>query len=716
MFKINSSPNLKTGTVEQKRIEIKNYFLETLALENSLFALLKSDASFYQKPEPLRHPLVFYFGHTLTFYINKLYTRQYIKNRIDPILESLFAVGVDEMSWDDLDEKNYNWPSIPRVHEYRKEVEQAVLKYIDDVSFTLPIDWNSNMWPILMGIEHQRIHIETSSVLIRQLHLEFIQSRLEWTPCLETTTPPDNLLLSVNHPAFQIGKSFQAETYGWDNEYGTHSVSQQNFAASKYLVSNAEFKIFWQSGGYTNNEYWTEEGAQWKKFKKALHPPFWVLNSQNEPTHLRTLDRLIEMPWSWPVEINYLEAKAFCQWKSKMENKTIRLPTEDEWSTLLLLTKRNSESTNPNQISIDANLALKYFTSSCPVDKFNQGDFYDVTGNVWQWTETPIYPFYGFKVHPLYDDFSVPTFDGKHNLIKGGSWISTGNEALPESRYAFRRHFFQHAGFRYVNSDQVEKIEKNPYETDTLLSQYCEFHYGQEYHNTSLFPKNCIDLIRPFYAQLKNKNKALDIGCALGRSTLELSLDFTKTIGIDFSARFIDKIKNFLDEQVLRYGICNEGEILDYFERTLDDNWDKETSQLILQKYKNGFIEFFQDDACNLNEKFSDFDLIFAGNLIDRLYSPRTFLNLIRTRLNSEGILVLTSPYTWQEEYTKKSEWLGGYRKNAENYTSLQGLKEELLPHFKLLTSPQKIPFVIRETQNKFQHTFSEMTIWQKKL
>ena len=72
--------------------------------------------------------------------------------------------------------------------------------------------------------------------------------------------------------------------------------------------------------------------------------------------------------------------------------------------------------------------------------EFRFGDFYDVIGNVWQWTETPITGFKGFEVHPYYDDFSTPTFDAKHNLIKGGSWISTGNEAaLPNIEQAKTR-------------------------------------------------------------------------------------------------------------------------------------------------------------------------------------------------------------------------------------------------------------------------------------
>ena len=111
----------------------------------------------------------------------------------------------------------------------------------------------------------------------------------------------------------------------------------------------------------------------------------------------------------------------------------------------------------------------------------------DVVGNVWQWTETPIAGFPGFEVHALYDDFSTPTFDMRHNLIKGGSWISTGNEATRDSRYAFRRHFFQHAGFRYVVSEQPVEVSEAMYETDALVSQYCEFHYGREYFGVRNF-------------------------------------------------------------------------------------------------------------------------------------------------------------------------------------------------------------------------------------
>jgi hypothetical protein len=32
-------------------------------------------------------------------------------------------------------------------------------------------------------------------------------------------------------------------------------------------------------------------------------------------------------------------------------------------------------------------------------------------------------------VHPFYDDFTTPCYDGEHQVILGGSFVSTGDEA-----------------------------------------------------------------------------------------------------------------------------------------------------------------------------------------------------------------------------------------------------------------------------------------------
>jgi putative 4-mercaptohistidine N1-methyltranferase len=339
------------------------------------------------------------------------------------------------------------------------------------------------------------------------------------------------------------------------------------------------------------------------------------------------------------------------------------------------------------------------------VNEFRFGDLYDVIGNVWQWTETPIYGFNGFEVHPYYDDFSTPTFDDKHNLIKGGSWISTGNEATRDSRYAFRRHFFQHAGFRYLETERPVPHYGNVYETDTLVSQYGEFHYGEEHFGVENFPSNCARRALEFMAG-KRKERALDLGCAVGRASFELAREFDHVTGLDYSARFIRMAVDLKEKGFIRYVLPEEGEIVSYHEKRL--------SQFGLDAVR-GKVDFYQADACNLKPLYTDYDLVLACNLIDRLYDPARFLAMIHERMVRGGLLILASPYTWLEEFTQRDKWIGGFRKDGENVPTLQALQEILSPNFANLAEPQDIQFVLRETRRKFQHNVAQMTVWERR-
>ena len=694
----NRSILLNGNNTSVTREQIRAYFLQTSDLYESLFQSLNSDEAFYVKPIHLRHPLIFYYGHTKTFFINKLILAGLISERVNPQFESMFAVGVDEMGWDDVNDKNYDWPTPAEVKAYRASVRLVVDTLINTLPLNLPIDWESPWWPIVMGIEHERIHLETSSVLIRQHALQFVQPLANWVPCQAINgIAPVNSLVDI--PAIDIALNKSTDYYGWDNEYGRVETHCPAFQAAKYLTSNAEFLAFVEAGGYANDQYWQEEGLAWKQYTQAEHPAFWLKQVDN--WKLRLMTEEVSMPWSWPVDVNYHEAKAFCNWQSLQTGKQVRLPTEREWVSLYEHAGLSDELVASNK---NANLFLDHFASSCPVNHFAQGDLYDVVGNVWQWLETPIYPFDGFKVHPLYDDFTTPTFDGRHNIIKGGSWISTGNEALKSARYAFRRHFFQHAGFRYIVTDTPIENNASHYESDKQLSEYAEFHYGDTYYGVPNFPKALSDFAMQSL-QSKPAKTALDLGCATGRATFELAKHFDHVTGIDFSARFIGLALKLAQQGVLRYTMVNEGDLVRYQERSL--------SALNLEDVAHK-VDFWQGDACNLKPQFAGYDFILAANLIDRLYSPRQFLSNIHQRLNIGGVLMITSPYTWLEEHTPREEWIGGYKKDGENVSTLGGLKEVLSQHFKLMQTPVEIPFVIRETRHKFQHTLSEVTLWER--
>ena len=694
------TPFLNGNDPELKRKEIQKYFHITLDCYERLFETLRSNEAYYIKPISLRHPLIFYFGHTATFYINKLILAGLISERINPKFESMFAVGVDEMSWDDLDSTHYNWPTVQAVREYRNAMRTRIDQLIMQMPLVLPITWESSWWPILMGIEHERIHLETSSVLIRQHALEFVQPHADWKACQKSTQAPQNQMIPVEVGTVTLNKNKNdCEYYGWDNEFGLHQIDIPAFQASKYLVTNQEFLAFIEAQGYQTERYWQEEGHSWQKFTQAVHPVFWIRKGEN--WYLRIMTEEIPMPWDWPVEVNYHEAKAFCNWKAAITAQSIRLPTEDEWYRLYDVGQLSEVSADA---PTNSNLHLDHYASSCPVTEFKHGEFFDVVGNVWQWTETPIYPFPGFDVHPLYDDFTTPTFDGQHNLIKGGSWISCGDESLRSARYAFRRHFFQHAGFRYVISEVPATQTSSSYETDKLLSEYAEFHYGDTYFDVPNFSKALAEIAIAAMGD-RPKRRALDLGCASGRATFELAHAFEFVTGVDFSARFIGQGVQLAQHGVLRYVLTDEGDLVSYKESTLVG--------LGLEHVKNK-VDFYQGDACNLKPILTGYDLILAANLIDRLYDPAKLLNNIHTRINPSGLLLIASPYTWLVEHTKKESWVGGFKRDGENFTTLDGLKEILGKHFRLIQGPQAVPFVIRETKRKFQHTLSEVTIWEK--
>ena len=693
------TPRLNAKEPEAVRNELAAYFNANFERYESLFDNLKSEEGYYQKSIPLRHPLIFYFGHTATFFVNKLLLAGLLTQRINPRFESMFAVGVDEMSWDDLNDDHYEWPSVAEVKAYRQQVKKAVNQLIQKAPLQLPINWENPWWAIIMGIEHEQIHLETSSVLIRQQQLQWVQPHSAWPACEISGSAPENTVLPVDAGQVKLGKSFEDEYYGWDNEYGQHQAEVPAFQSAKYLVSNQEFLAFVEAGGYQQSHYWQQEGLQWREFTQAEYPPFWLKTEQG--WQLRLMAKVVPMRWDWPAEVNYHEAKAFCAWKAEQTGETVRLPTEDEWYRLVDVA--GIEELDEN--AAPANIHLDHFASSCPVNHFAQGDFYDVRGNVWQWTETPIYPFDGSQVHRLYDDFTTPTYDGKHNLIKGGSWISCGNESRLSSRYAFRRHFFQHAGFRYVVSDApVVNLDSN-YETDKMLSEYAEFHYGERYFDVPNFQKTIAQIAIEKMGD-KPARHALDLGCAVGRASFELARHFDQVTGIDFSARLINLGVQLKRDGVIRYAVADEGDLLLYREQRLENFGLEDTAHK---------VDFMQGDACNLKAVYQGYDLILAANLLDRLYDPILFLKHIHERINGGGLLVLASPYTWLEEHTDKANWLGGFKKDGESFSTLDGIKSVLENHFQLIDGPFSQPFVIRETRRKFQHTLSEVTIWERR-
>ncbi|HEY9676374.1 MAG TPA: 5-histidylcysteine sulfoxide synthase [Drouetiella sp.] len=734
-------PNLTTCS----RNEVMDYFDNSWTITEVLLSGLSSPHAFYRVPyHGLRHPLVFYYLHPAVLYVNKLRLAGLIPNAVNPDFESIFETGVDEMSWDDMSKNDMKWPELQELHKYRK----ATYKLISNLIQTheglseghAPITQSDPLWALFMGFEHERIHIETSSVLIRELPIECVQVPTAW-PVLDLETKPStfppcgerdfpsNKFIDVTAQKIEEGKPASMPHFGWDNEYGHRTVALDGFTVSQNLITNGEMYAFVSSGAYLQQKFWSEQGWKWRSFRNTKFPTFWKAEGPAgyHQYKLRTTFELVAMQWSWPAVVNFYEAEAYCKWLGEKEQGTYRLPTEAEQIRLRDLLSEHHIQYQSKTGVVDSNrynLSMMFGAErkvSSDLDHTDVAVPGDVFGNVWQWCGDDFNPLTDFAVHKLYDDFSVPCFDGEHQMILGGSFISTGDEATSWARFHFRPHFFQHAGFRVVRSTTdggVVKLRahegqaKNPYETDTVLNEYLTLHFApaeiqMPYASISSefthFPQRCAEKIHHWMNKLGlESKKALEVGCAVGGASFKLAEKFESVTAVDLSQSFIDAAKRIQSEGTIQFQVRTEGERTQSFEAAID-------------KELAARVEFRRADACALPPEFAQFDAVLMANLLCRLPSPSSCLTRMsgpRGIVREGGVLMLTTPFTWMESFTSKDLWFGGQIGN--DISSEEALLQRMSADFELLEKFD-MPLLIREHERKYQLIFSLATIWRRK-
>ncbi len=246
----------------------------------------------------------------------------------------------------------------------------------------------------------------------------------------------------------------------------------------------------------------------------------------------------------------------------------------------------------------------------------------------------------------------------------------------------------------------------NFYESNKAVSEYLLFHYGEDeaFLMNGIGPKEALHFARRcgrlWDGFAKNSERALDLGCAVGGSSLELSKRFDQVIGIDFAQALIDAAIRISEEKSAVISIVDEGEVT------------REVSIVLEKETRPENVRFRQGDAMNLEPELGAFDFVLMANLIDRLPEPKRCLESIHNWIAPDGVLAITSPYTWLEEFTPKEHWLGGYYREGRAVRAFDSLKAILQPRFELLDT-RDMPFLIREHARKNQYSIAQASIWK---
>ncbi|KAF3481899.1 generic methyltransferase [Arthroderma uncinatum] len=732
-------PNLATCG----HAEVLDYFDNSWTLYETLFAGLRTRTAFYRQPDhKLRHPLIFYYGHTAAVYINKLRVAGLVDSPINAHFEALLEVGVDENSWDDLSTDETEWPELDEVHNYRAQAYKVVCDVITSTKFAAelgrPVNMDDRAWAIVLGLEHDGIHLDTSSVLIREMPVDLVSRHPAWpAPTTSARTSqeerlvPDNDMISVPAGEVVMGKPNDFPSFGWDNEYGHQRVNVDAFEASRYLISNGEFYDFVADGGYREQLYWSESGWGQRRLNNTKHPRFWVRDGPAglHTYRLRTIFEEVTMPWDWPVCVNYHEAKAYCTWRSKRSGRSYRLITEVEHHRM-----RNPLPENPGPkddpvmchsghelARKGVNLSLA-FGSETPTDASPPTalGFGDVFGNVWQWCEDEFSPLPGFAVHPYYEDFSTPFYGGEHQLLLGGAFVSTGDEASIWGRIPFRPHFLQHSGIRLALSagskiDKPPKVENRnatatevEVDNDTRreLDQRMLLHYGTlaetlgpavpdtaglslSHNYVNRVVELLVDTARAQGLQL---GSALDVGCAVGGTSFALSKYFDSVIGVDQSEAFIgaassmaragSRIYRRLDSGGRTTNLCARLDTAAYPER----------------------VSFQAADSCALPTDLVNFDVVLLANAPpSRLSNLDAFL----ARLDGPDAIVRPGGLILLSDEVLANTMASGSSSNGSSNN------RQLPAEYELLRACD-LSMLIRDNERKFQHVVPRITVWQR--
>jgi ergothioneine biosynthesis protein EgtB len=415
-----------------------------------LFDLL-TPAAYYSRPIALRNPIVFYEGHVSAFAVNTLLKRGLGERGIDAELERLFARGIDPEDESKVDTKA-SWPSRERVLAYVAEADARLRAAISDADLDVAghplLERAEAAYAI---VEHEEMHQETLHYIWHRL--DFDQKRPPSRPALESgAAPPDQDQVEIPAGRATLGVRRADVPFAWDNEQPRHVVDVDAFAIDRHNVTNHDFLAFVDAGGYTTRDLWRPEAWAWLERERVTHPLFWERASGGQWVW-RAMFESLPLPMAWPVYVTLAEARAYARWRGR------RLMTEAEYQRAAFGTPSGDERTHPWGDAAPDDTRGRFGEHFDPVPAGSRPagqsawGVHDLTGNGWEWTDTPFAPFDGFRPLPSYPEYSADFFDHEHFVIKGASPATPVDTLRPSFRNWFRPHYpYVYATFRCLRA------------------------------------------------------------------------------------------------------------------------------------------------------------------------------------------------------------------------------------------------------------------------
>ncbi|HSV46202.1 MAG TPA: selenoneine synthase SenA [Ramlibacter sp.] len=270
-------------------------------------------------------------------------------------------------------------PGPQAIRGYLQQTLSHTLELLD----ALPADaGDDHFYFFRLTALHEEMHAEAGLYMARDLGIAVPG------PACRDGGSPATAGPTIDVPAQRFLLGYAGPGFAFDNELSAHEVELDRFEIDAAPVSWSRFLAFLQEGGYSQRQWWSDEGWAWVAQAQPAMPAVPARDLAGAVVH-----------------VNAWEAQAWCRWAGR------RLPTEAEWECAAL---------------------------QAPGFEW---------GQVWEWTASAFLPYPGFVAHP-YLDYSQPWF-GSRRVLRGASVATADTLAHPRYRNFFepqRRDIF--AGFR----------------------------------------------------------------------------------------------------------------------------------------------------------------------------------------------------------------------------------------------------------------------------
>ncbi|KAF4630265.1 hypothetical protein G7Y89_g7876 [Cudoniella acicularis] len=442
------------------------------------------DENLLEKPIKLRNACIFYLGHIPTFLdiqLNKVTSELPCEPSYYP---KIFERGIDP----DVDNPEHchahseipdQYPPLEEILEYQSAVRRKVEKLY--ALKAIPRDMGRALW---IGLEHEIMHLET--LLYMLLQSDKTRPPSTYTPDFEGDAklaeaarvsnewfdiPEQKFTIGLNDPEDNTGGDLH---FGWDNEKPPRDIVVPAFQAQGRPITNQEYARYLEqthnpkipaswadsnttslpTNGYFNGHSVGRSNGTTNGFEDPSTP---LTKAYLEGKSVRTVYGLVPLKYAldWPVFASYDELAGCAKWMGG------RIPTVEEARSIYrhvesLKSKEVEQHLGKTVPAVNGHLINNGVEESPPSTALTQGGssqelFTDLhsanigfkhwhpvavtangnklagqaeLGGVWEWTSSILEKHEGFEPGRLYPAYTVDFFDGKHNIVLGGSWAT----------------------------------------------------------------------------------------------------------------------------------------------------------------------------------------------------------------------------------------------------------------------------------------------------